>query len=52
MRLLIESGYSSFLSGDQSSRILHRYAQQLLIDCIDIPAELPLSAWQRIDDFV
>ena len=50
MRLLIESDYFSFFSGDQSSRILHRYAQQLLIDCVDIPAELPLSAWQRIDD--
>ena len=50
MRLLIESDYFSFLSGDQPSRILHHYAQQLLIDCDDVPAEIPLSAWQRIDD--
>ena len=50
MRLLIESDYFSFLSGNQSPRILHRYAQLLLIDCVNIPAELPLSVWQRIDD--
>jgi len=50
MRLLIESDYSSFLSGDPSTRILHRYAQQLLIDCADVPAKLPSSTCQRIDD--
>jgi len=50
MRLLIESDYASFLSGDPASRILHYYAQQLLVECADLPTEFPFHTWQRVDD--
>ena len=50
MRLLIEQSYSSLLLQRDKCRLVHRYAHQVLLDCLDAPTDLPQHAWQRVDD--
>lgn len=50
MRLLIDREYFDLLPAKSKCKILHDYPQQILLECLEIPQNLHLHSWRRVDN--